>query len=132
VLGLSAPEEAVRRIAERSRATPRVANALLKRVRDFAEVHNKEISAELCDEACILFGVDALGLTKDDRRYLEVLQTGFRGGPAGVRALASAMSEDEDTVEQVYEPHLLRLGFIERSPRGRMLTSKGRAHIAQQ
>lgn len=70
-----------------------------------------------------------LGLTKDDRRYLETLETGFKGGPAGIRALASALHEDPDTVEGVYEPYLLRLGFIERSPRGRVITSKGRDYL---
>lgn len=128
-LGLTVPEEVIERIAARSRATPRVANALLKRVRDYSEVHAKPLSAQICDEACELFGIDTLGLTKDDRRYLETLEKGFRGGPAGVRALASAMHEDEDTIEQVYEPYLLRLGFIERSLRGRMLTQKGRAYL---
>ncbi len=129
VLGLSAPSDVVEQIAVRSRATPRVANALLKRVRDFAEVHEKPLSVAVCDEACQLFGIDSLGLTKDDRRYLSTLEKGFKGGPAGVRALASAMHEDEDTLEQVYEPYLLRLGFIERSLRGRMLTDKGKAYL---
>jgi Holliday junction DNA helicase RuvB len=128
-LGLKAPEEVIERVAARSRATPRIANALLKRVRDYSEVHEKPLSGEVCDEACKLFGIDELGLTKDDRRYLETLEKGFRGGPAGVRALASAMHEDEDTLEMVYEPYLLRLGFIERSLRGRMLTQKGRSYI---
>ncbi len=76
-----------------------------------------------------MIGVDALGLTKDDRRYLEVLQNSFHGGPAGVRAVTAALHEDEDTIEQVYEPYLLRLGFIERSPRGRILTPKGREYL---
>ena len=129
VLGLALPEETVDQIAKRSRATPRVANALLKRIRDFSEVHERPITAEVCDEACTLFGIDELGLTKDDRRYIQVLDEGFRGGPAGVRALASATHEDEETLEQVYEPHLLRLGFIERSARGRILTDKGREHL---
>ncbi len=128
-LGLDAPKDVIHGVAKRSRATPRVANALLKRVRDYSEVHEKPLSAAVCDEACELFGIDSLGLTKDDRRYLETLDKGFRGGPAGIRALASAMHEDEDTVEQVYEPYLLRLGFIERSLRGRMLTAKGRAYL---
>ncbi|MDB5244838.1 MAG: Holliday junction helicase RuvB, holliday junction helicase RuvB [Parcubacteria group bacterium] len=128
-LGLSAPEEVIDRIAARSRATPRVANALLKRVRDFSEVHERPLSAELCDEACQLFGIDTYGLTKDDRRYLDTLAVGFRGGPAGVRALAAALHEDPDTVEYMYEPYLLRLGFIERSSRGRILTSKGREYL---
>lgn len=129
LLDLSVPPEVVERIAARSRATPRVANALLKRIRDYSEVHEEPLSIELCDAACELFGIDAYGLTKDDRRYLEVLHTSFRGGPVGVRALAASLHEDADTVEYMYEPYLLRLGFIERSPRGRILTSAGRDYL---
>ncbi len=129
VLGLDAPEEVVERVASRSRATPRVANALLKRVRDYSEVENRPLSAEVADLACELFGIDTLGLTKDDRRYLETLRDSFKGGPAGIRALASALHEDPDTVENVYEPYLMRLGFVERSPRGRVLTSKGKEYL---
>jgi Holliday junction DNA helicase RuvB len=130
LLGLSAPAEVVEKIASRSRATPRVANALLKRVRDYAEVNETALTADVADAACKLFGIDPLGLTKDDRRYLETLQTGFKGGPAGVRALASAMHEDPDTIENVYEPYLLRLGFIERSSQGRRLTTTGRDYLS--
>lgn len=129
LLNLNAPEEVVHQIATRSRATPRVANALLKRIRDFSEVHERELSVELCEEAYKLFGIDARGLTKDDRRYLETLQKSFRGGPAGVRAIASSLHEDPDTIEHVYEPYLLRLGFLERSPRGRIITASGRAYL---
>jgi len=129
LLALDAPEEVIELIATRSRATPRVANALLKRVRDFSEVKNRPLSVELADEACELFGIDALGLTKDDRRYLTTLLESFRGGPAGIRALAAALHEDPDTIEHVYEPFLLRLGFIERSPQGRILTPKGRDYL---
>jgi len=129
LLNLSAPKEVIDRIAARSRATPRVANALLKRVRDFSEVHERALSATLCDEACELFGIDVFGLTKDDRRYLHTFLTSFRGGPTGVRALAAALHEDSDTIEYIYEPYLLRLGFIERSPRGRILTHKGREYL---
>ena len=129
VLNLDVNDAVVERIASRSRATPRVANALLKRVRDYSEVEDKPITPEVCDLACQLFGIDEFGLTKDDRRYLETLRDGFKGGPAGIRALASAMHEDPDTVENVYEPYLLRLGLIERSPRGRVLTSKGRDYL---
>lgn len=129
VLGLEAPADVVERIAARSRATPRVANALLKRVRDYSEVHEKPLSPAVCDEACELFGIDTLGLTKDDRRYLETLRDGFKGGPAGIRALASALHEDPDTVENIYEPYLLRLGFIERTSRGRVLTQKGKEYL---
>ena len=132
LLKLSIPDEVIKKIAARSRATPRVANALLKRVRDFSEVHEHKISAELCDEACELFGIDAFGLTKDDRRYLETLKKSFHGGPAGVRALAAGLHEDSDTIEYVYEPYLLRLGFVERSPRGRILTSHGREYLGEE
>jgi len=131
VLGLDAPDEVVERVASRSRATPRVANALLKRVRDYSQVENRPLSAEVADLACELFGIDALGLTKDDRRYLTTLRDAFKGGPAGIRALASALHEDPDTVENVYEPYLLRLGFVERSPRGRILTPAGRTYLQQ-
>lgn len=129
VLGMDAPPEVIERIASRSRATPRVANALLKRVRDYSQVHERDLTPELCDEAFALFGIDELGLTKDDRRYLTTLLNSFKGGPVGVRALASALHEDADTIENVYEPYLLRLNFIERSPRGRMLTPKGKEYL---
>lgn len=132
LLGINAPDDVIDRVASRSRATPRVANALLKRVRDYSEVHERPLSAALCDEACEMFGIDTLGLTKDDRRYLETLKTGFHGGPAGVRALAAALHEDPNTLEQVYEPYLLRLGFIERSSRGRILTPQGREYLGGQ
>lgn len=129
VLGMDVSSEVVDRITSRSRATPRVANALLKRVRDFGQVHEKALTLEVCDEACRLFGIDTLGLTKDDRRYLTALRDSFKGGPAGIRALASTMHEDVETIENVYEPYLLRLNFIERSPRGRMLTLKGKEYL---
>ena len=124
LLNLKAPEEVVERIAARSRATPRVANALLKRVRDFSEVHERALSEELCDEACELFGIDAHGTTKDDRRYLETLLKSFRGGLRASRLSRTALHEDSDTVEHVYEPYLLRLGFIERSPRVHPLAAR--------
>lgn len=129
VLGLDVPTDVVEMIASRSRATPRVANALLKRVRDYAEVHDAPMNPTVMEEASTLFGIDSLGLTKDDRRYLETLRDGFKGGPAGIRALASALHEDPDTVENVYEPYLLRLGLIERSSRGRVLTDKGKEYL---
>jgi Holliday junction DNA helicase RuvB len=129
LLKLSIADDVVKMIAERSRATPRVANSLLKRVRDFSEVREQKISTVLCDEAFKLFDIDKFGLTKDDCRYLETLKKSFHGGPAGVRALAAALHEEPDTIEYVYEPYLLRLGFIERSPRGRIITQKGREYL---
>lgn len=130
LLALPMPEEVVAQVAERSRATPRVANSLLKRLRDYAEVHEAPLAAALTEEAFALFGIDALGLTKDDRRYLDTLREAFRGGPSGIRALASALHEEPDTLEHVYEPYLLRLALIERSPQGRLLTGKGRAYLS--
>ena len=129
MLELTVPADVIEIIAARSRATPRVANALLKRARDYSEVHDKPLSVAVVEEAFQLFGVDSLGLTKDDRRYLETLESGFRGGPAGVSAIAAALHEDVDTVEHVYEPYLLRLGLIERGQRGRILTQRGRAYL---
>jgi len=131
MLNIDANDAVIERIASRSRATPRVANALLKRVRDYGQVHEKELTPEVTDAACEMFGIDSIGLTKDDRRYLETLKEGFKGGPAGVRALASAMHEDPDTIENVYEPYLLRLGLIERSSRGRVLTDNGKRYLLQ-
>src|SRR3989344_1298165 len=132
LLNLKAPKEVIEHIAARSRATPRVANALLKRVRDFSEVHERNLSVALCDEACELFGIDAHGLTKHDRRYLETLLICLRGGPSSGKRFASSVHEDSDTVEHVYEPYLLRLGFVERSPRGRILTHKGGADFSRE
>jgi Holliday junction DNA helicase RuvB len=117
VLGLSAPNEVIKMVAARSRATPRI------------EVNEEPLTSEMSEKAYKLFGIDSLGLTKDDRRYIETLEGGFKGGPAGVRALASALHEDPDTIENVYEPYLLRLGFIERSSQGRVLTDKGRNYL---
>jgi Holliday junction DNA helicase RuvB len=129
VLNLSVPSEVIEKIAARSRATPRTANALLKRVRDYSQVHEKEATSQTAEEAFKLFGIDDLGLTKDDRRYLETLEKSFKGGPAGIRAMASALHEDPETVENIYEPYLLRLGFIERSSQGRILTDSGKEYL---
>jgi Holliday junction DNA helicase RuvB len=129
VLGLSAPNEVIKMVAARSRATPRIANARLNRISDYGEVNEEPLTSEMSEKAYKLFGIDSLGLTKDDRRYIETLEGGFKGGPAGVRALASALHEDPDTIENVYEPYLLRLGFIERSSQGRVLTDKGRNYL---
>ncbi len=131
-LDIDVSDGVVREIASRSRSTPRIANALLKRARDYAQVHDIPLTEEVCEKAFTLFGIDALGLTKDDRRYLEILQNSFRGGPVGVRSLASSLHEDADTLENVYEPYLLRLGFIERGAQGRILTDEGRRYLLTQ
>lgn len=117
-------------IARRSRGTPRIANRLLKRVRDFAQVEGSNtITDTLADRALIALEVDDAGLDHTDRRMLDVMIKKFRGGPVGLETIAAAISETRETVEDVYEPYLLQLGFIMRTPRGRVVTEAGYRHI---
>ena len=119
-------------IARRSRKTPRVANRILKRVRDFAEVrHQGEIDEAIARAALDLLDIDKLGLDRTDRMILEAIIDKFAGGPAGLDALAAATSEDRDTIEDVIEPYLLRLGFIDRTPRGRIATPGAYEHLGK-
>ena len=119
-------------IARRARGTPRVAHRLLRRVRDFATVYgNGTISAELADTALTALEVDKLGLDRSDRRYLETLIHKFAGGPTGVETLAAATGESKDTLEDVIEPYLIQLGFIQRTPRGREATEAAHKHLQQ-
>ena len=119
-------------IARRSRKTPRVANRILKRVRDFAEVrHQGEIDETIARAALDLLDIDKLGLDRTDRMILEAIIDKFAGGPAGLDALAAATSEDRDTIEDVIEPYLLRLGFIDRTPRGRIATPGAYEHLGK-
>lgn len=130
LLGIEAEPEALAEIASRSRRTPRIANRLLKRVRDYAEVrHSGTITAAVADEALGSLEVDALGLDATDRRILDAIVRRFRGGPVGLAALAAATAEEVDTIEEVYEPFLLRLGFVERTPRGRVATPSAYEHL---
>lgn len=130
LLAIEAEKDALKKIAERSRHTPRVANRLLKRVRDYAEVkHSGTISVESADAALDALEVDTLGLDASDRKLLRVLIERFSGGPVGLTALAAASAEEVDTIEDVYEPFLLQLGFIERTPRGRMATRAAYEHL---
>ncbi len=130
LLAVTAGEDALREIASRARRTPRVANRLLKRVRDYAEVrHSGTITKEIADEALLALEVDALGLDATDRRLLTAVIKRFRGGPVGLSALAAATAEEVDTIEDVYEPFLLRLGFLERTPRGRVATPLAYEHL---
>lgn len=122
--------EAVREIAMRSRGTPRIANRLLRRIRDFAQVYNGgEISFAIARDALNRLNVDAIGLDGVDRKYLEGIITRFNGGPVGLEALASSIGEEAMTLEDMYEPYLLQIGFINRTPRGRMATRKAYAHL---
>jgi holliday junction DNA helicase RuvB len=130
ILGVEITDEAAREIARRARGTPRVANRILRRVRDVAEVrHEGAVSTEVAREALDLLEVDELGLERTDRELLAAIAHKFGGGPVGLSTLAVALGEERDTIEDVYEPYLLQLGFIQRTPRGRIVTDPGREHI---
>ena len=117
-------------IARRSRGTPRIANRLLKRVRDFAEVKaDGIINREVVDSALKLLEIDELGLDRTDHKLLKTIILKFGGGPVGLNTMAAAISEEMETIEDVYEPYLLQLGFLERTPRGRVATAKAYQHL---
>jgi Holliday junction DNA helicase RuvB len=117
-------------LAARSRGTPRIANRLLRRVRDFAQVkHKGAMSTHAVDGALKLEGVDALGLDELDRSFLRVIATTYRGGPVGLETIAATMNEDAGTLEDVVEPYLLQIGFLARTRRGRALTAKACDHL---
>lgn len=122
--------EGAREIAKRSRGTPRIANRLLKRVRDFAQIESDgEITKEIADKALTALQVDTEGLDQFDQRLLQMMLEGFGGGPVGLETICSAIGEDRDTVEYMVEPYLLQNGFIQRTPRGRVLTEKAKEHL---
>jgi Holliday junction DNA helicase RuvB len=130
IIGVEIAEEAADQIAARSRGTPRVANRILRRVRDVAEVrHQGVITTAIASEALELLEVDSHGLERTDRELMRAIVERFDGGPVGLSTLAVALGEEPDTVEDVYEPYLLQLGFIQRTPRGRIVTKLGRAHV---
>jgi holliday junction DNA helicase RuvB len=130
ILGVEIGDDAAEEIARRSRGTPRVANRILRRVRDVAEVrHQGVITPEIAREALELLEVDGCGLERTDRALLRAIVERFDGGPVGLSTLAVALGEEPDTVEDVYEPYLLQLGFIQRTPRGRIVTKLGREHL---
>jgi Holliday junction DNA helicase RuvB len=132
ILGVEIADEAADEIARRSRGTPRVANRILRRVRDVAEVrHEGAVTAGIAHEALDLLEVDEHGLERADRTLLETILGKFGGGPVGLSTLAVALGEEPDTIEDVYEPYLLQLGFIQRTPRGRVVTALGREHVGR-
>ncbi len=131
ILGIDVDDEAIREIARRSRFTPRTANYLLKRCRDFAQVHKKPLGRKVVSEALELLEVDEFGLTAADRRILEVIIGKFNGGPVGLGTLAAATAEEEATIEEVNEPYLIQRGFIERTPRGRVATASAYRHLGK-
>ncbi len=129
LLEVSMEEEATTEIARRSRSTPRTANFLLKRCRDFAQVHKSDLNKKTSREALSLLGIDEIGLTSTDRDLLSVMIEKFDGGPVGVKTIAAALSEEEGTIEEVHEPYLMQLGLLERTSRGRMVTKRGYEHL---
>jgi Holliday junction DNA helicase RuvB len=130
ILGCRISEEGAYVIAERSRGTPRVANRLLKRVRDFAEVRgNGVVEGDVADEALRMLQVDELGLDRLDRELLRAICERFGGGPVGLSTLAVSVGEEQDTVEDVYEPYLLQQGLLARTPRGRVATLRAWTHL---
>lgn len=130
ILGVAIEPEGADAIAARSRGTPRVANRLLRRVRDFAEVRmGGVVSAEAADAALRLLEVDDEGLDRLDREILRSVCVTFAGGPVGLSTLAAAVGEEQDTIEDVYEPYLLQRGFLQRTPRGRCATARAFAHL---
>jgi Holliday junction DNA helicase RuvB len=130
ILETDLPPEAAAIIADRSRGTPRIANRLLKRVRDFAQVKaDGNISAAVAEEALSLLEIDRCGLDNADRRILAAIIQKFGGGPVGLQTIAAATAEEIETIENVHEPFLLQLGFISRTPRGRMATDRAYEHL---
>jgi holliday junction DNA helicase RuvB len=130
LLGAEIDAAGVKEIARRARGTPRVANRLLKRVRDYAQVRaDGAITAEVAHQALAMLEVDALGLDDVDRKVLQAIITKFGGGPVGLDTIAASISEESDTIMDVYEPYLLQLGFLDRTPRGRVATRLAYEHL---
>lgn len=133
ILGVAIDEEGALEIARRSRGTPRLANRMLKRVRDWAQVRgNGEITEDVAAQALSFFEVDSLGLDNMDNRILEMLCVRFSGRPVGLTTLASALSEETDTLEDVYEPYLMQQGLLVRTPKGRQATTRAWEHLGLQ
>ncbi len=130
LLEVSVDEEGARQIASRSRGTPRVANRLLRRVRDYAEVIAEgKITVKVAHQALDMMEVDALGLDDVDRKMLTTIIESFAGGPVGITTIAAAIDEEKDTIESIYEPFLMRIGFLERTTRGRRATPRAYQHL---
>ena len=130
VLQVEMEEGGAEEIARRSRGTPRLANRMLKRVRDFAQVrYDGVITEEVAKFALDLLDIDKVGLDQTDRKMLLTMIEKFGGGPVGLDTLAASINEESETIEDVYEPYLLQLGYIQRTPRGRVVTRLGYAHF---
>jgi Holliday junction DNA helicase RuvB len=129
LLGVSADRSIFEAIAKRCRATPRTANYLLKRCRDLAQLEGKNLDLDIVERTFNLLEIDSLGLTGPDRTLLVTIMQKFGGGPVGLNTMAAATGEEMATIEDVFEPYLIRQGLLERTPRGRVLTSVAYAHL---
>jgi holliday junction DNA helicase RuvB len=130
VLGVGMSEDGANEIAKRSRGTPRIAGRLLRRVRDFAVVEGVDsVTRAAADRSLQLLDVDPIGLDQMDRKYLSTIATSFSGGPVGVETMAAALSEPRDAIEEIIEPYLIQKGFVQRTPRGRLLTPHAFRHL---
>ncbi|MEK7634515.1 MAG: Holliday junction branch migration DNA helicase RuvB [Patescibacteria group bacterium] len=132
ILGIEINKEAVSIISKASRFTPRLANRLLKRSRDIAELNESNfIDKETVLEAFDMFGIDEIGLELQDRKFLEIIISKFRGGPVGIGALSAALGEERGTIEEIYEPYLLKIGFLQRTPAGRVIAEEARKWLGK-
>lgn len=132
ILGVSLAAEARHEIAKRSRATPRIANRILKRVRDYAQVKGDgEVSLDIANQALELMAIDQHGLDEQDRKLLQVLINNFQGGPVGIGTLAAALQEEPGTIEEIFEPYLMQLGFLSRTAKGRVATERARGYLGK-
>jgi Holliday junction DNA helicase RuvB len=130
ILGVTVDASGRRAVAQRARGTPRIANRLLRRIRDYAQVRaDGVITAQVAADALDLLEVDRMGLDPMDRRYLEALIHKYRGGPVGINTLAMTVGEEPETLEDVYEPFLLQQGLLERTPRGRLASARAYEHL---
>ncbi|GHC76764.1 Holliday junction branch migration DNA helicase RuvB [Limoniibacter endophyticus] len=130
ILGMPLADDGAQEIARRARGTPRIAGRLLRRVRDFASVARVEsVTQKIADEALLRLEVDALGLDRLDRRYLSMIARNFGGGPVGIETIAAGLSEPRDAIEDIIEPYLIQQGFIQRTPRGRVMTVNAWRHL---
>jgi len=129
ILKIDIEKKAAEEIAKRSRYTPRTANYFLKRCRDYAQVEKTELTIGTVEKALTLLGIDEMGLTPSDRAILHVLIDKFNGGPVGLNTIAAALSEEEATIEEVHEPYLIQIGFLDRTPRGRVATPAAYLHF---
>lgn len=129
ILEIDIDPAALKEIARRSRSTPRTANYLLKRCRDFAQIKKTSMTKEIVDGALKLLGIDDKGLTLSDKKILETVVNKYEGGPVGLNTIAASLSEDQATIEEFNEPYLIQIGFIERTPRGRVVTKAGYEHL---